>query len=176
MMTLCMNVVQNIGTKHGGFIMENNNETIKLVFPPAEENITWTKRKPRLSIDKKNSVNISEKISKLDFDPNVKASIKTDCVFCKKMIETSEYVKHLQEDHPLEYQAMCKNIKSVKKTTTSILNNGKTARGIEIQGILSNIQEETKRKDLNLIEKENLQKILLGLQKEMTDEIEKFSK
>lgn len=53
---------------------------------------------------------------------------------------------------------------------------GQTQRGIEIQEELSILREETKRKDLNLIEKENLTNTLIKLQNEITSSMEKFSK
>lgn len=55
-------------------------------------------------------------------------------------------------------------------------NIGMTDRGIEIQEELANLRDEVKRKDLNLIEKENLTNALLKLQKEINTEIDKFSK
>ncbi len=149
--------------------MENNDETIRLIFPPEEENITWSKREPRKLYVENDSAKVREKKPIFNLDIKSEASKKVDCKFCKKMIESSEYGKHLQEEHSLEYLAT-----DSRKSSENL--NGKTARGNEIQNILSNLQTETKRKDLNPIEMENLRKTLLTLKKEMTDEIKKFSK
>lgn len=69
-------------------------------------------------------------------------------------------------------------ISTTKKTlvTAKIIPNGHTKRGCEIQKELENLQKETKRKDLNPIEKENLRNILLKLQMEILSDPDKFSK
>ena len=54
--------------------------------------------------------------------------------------------------------------------------SGQTQRGIEIQEELAFLRDETKRKDLNPIEKENLTDALIKLQNEITSNMDKFSK
>lgn len=175
--------------------MDCNNEIIILNFPLEEENLTWKKRTSCNSCVEAND--LKSDIKEIQICPDIKASVKVECAYCKEMIENSEnigYRKHLQFSHSVEFEKICKqkaqeSILSEKEH--SIKNNEgfsftsskesselkeMTSRGLELQKRLSELQKETKRKDLNSIEKEYLSNELIELKKEMIVQIEKFSK
>lgn len=93
-----------------------------------------------------------------------------------KISQIENYLEKLNYTEPTQIVTrVTKNITSVQSPEQNN-SEGKTTRGIEIQEILSKLQEETKRKELNPIEKENLRNTLLNLKKEMILQESKFSK
>lgn len=149
-------------------------ETIIVSFLPEEENITWEKRKiSEIHIGEPSNI---ETVSKETNSPD--NQLEKQNLIKKEEIASSQNINSNKEEEKICVEASGKNDKTNKFFVTERpkKQDEKTARGIEIQKQLESLKYEVKRKDLNPIEKENLQKDLLKLQKEIIEERDKFSK
>lgn len=137
------------------------NETIEIFFEKETENIAWEKRAPRKIIA--TEVFANEESLESNNNPINKNEAKETIPEIKKT--------NILKKSPHNSQSIA------SKTIRNIDSQNKPSkRGLEIQKELENLKYEVKRKDLNPIEKENLQNLLIKLKKEMTNEVNNFSK
>ena len=176
----------------------NNNEKFAQCLELLNELYSTMENKKQLQLINPGTLLKTQKGMEIEKQLNkIKQEIKTNVLCEEDRISLLSKLKDIRSDIELHIKVFSKNDnipgkleqieqyfsklqnRNISNTNNKAINQileGPTKRGREIQEELAKLRDETKRKDLNPIEKEYLSKQLLALQKEMISENDKFSK
>lgn len=164
-----------------------------------KDTTTRTTSKPQLAYSERglqiqNRLKEIKPLIKQKLEPVEINDLRNELIFLREELTNSPDIFSKFDNIPIKISQIDSYLSKIgQATTTDSLNiinankaetdnkneskvSGQTQRGIEIQEELAVLREETKRKDLNPIEKENLTNALIKLQNEITSNMEKFSK
>lgn len=164
-----------------------------------KDTTTRTTSKPQLAYSERglqiqNRLKEIKLLTKQKLEPGEINDLRNELIFLREELTNSPDIFSKFDNIPIKISQIDSYLSKIGQATatdslTNINSNkaqsddkcesktsGQTQRGIEIQEELAILREETKRKDLNPIEMENLTNTLIKLQNEITSSMEKFSK